>query len=233
MIAGPYQVGAVAAGEGVSIGRVVAMAMILDPKRPWDPAVSEENLAHTAACLFAMLHERRIPYVLVGGLAMLQYVEGRNTEDVDLILAAPSLSKLPELQITGQELYFASGVFERLPVHVLLTRNPVFREVERHYATTRRFAESNVRCATVEGLLLLKLYALPSLYRQGNFARVSLYENDIAILIHDYRPNLEPLLAELSGALSETDLASLREILVDIQQRLERFENKHSGPEGQ
>jgi hypothetical protein len=28
-------------------------------------------------------------------------------------------------------------------------------------------------CATVEGLLLLKLYALPLLYRGGDFTRVS------------------------------------------------------------
>ncbi|MGQ9555015.1 MAG: hypothetical protein ACUVWR_12975 [Anaerolineae bacterium] len=233
MVAGPYHEGSVAAERNVNIGRVVASAIIFDPKRPWDATGSEEDLAHTVTRLFAMLHERHIPYVLVGGLAMLQYVEGRNTEDVDLILAVPSLSRLPELRITSRELYFASGAFDRLPVHVLLTRNPIFRKVQRHYATTRHFAESAVCCATVEGLLLLKLYALPSLYRQGNFARVSLYENDLATLIHDYRPDLEPLLAELSRALSKTDLASLREILADIQRRLERFENKHSGPERQ
>jgi hypothetical protein len=35
----------------------------------------------------------------------------------------------------------------------------------------------------VEGLILLKLYALPSLYRQGNFAKVGIYENDVATLL--------------------------------------------------
>lgn len=42
--------------------------------------------------LFALLGERRIPYLLVGGIAMLRYIEGRNTEDIDLRMSLPSLS---------------------------------------------------------------------------------------------------------------------------------------------
>jgi hypothetical protein len=55
--------------------------------------------------------------------------------------------------------------------------------VQRRYATIKPFRERDIPCATVAGLLLLKLYALPSLYRQGSFARVGLYENDIATLM--------------------------------------------------
>ena len=40
----------------------------------------------------------------------------------------------------------------------------------------QRFAEQQIPCATVEGLILLKLSTVPSPYRQGNFARVGLYE---------------------------------------------------------
>jgi len=75
----------------------------------------------------------------------------------------------------------------------------------------------------VEGLLLLKLYALPSLYRQGNFARVGICENDIATLVYSYRPQLEPLFEELAHHLSDTDLAAVREVVAEIQQRIERF----------
>jgi hypothetical protein len=75
----------------------------------------------------------------------------------------------------------------------------------------------------VEGLLLLKLYALPSLYRQGNFARVGLYENDIAMLMHDYQPDLGPLFEELEPHLSASDIATLRDIVADIRHRIERF----------
>lgn len=100
--------------------------------------------------------------------------------------------------------------------------------MKRSYATTGRFVERDIPCATVEGLLVLELYALPSLYRQGDFARVGLYEDDVATLVQAYRPALEPLLAELEGCLSPTDLAAVRDILADLRRRIERFEG---GPE--
>jgi len=115
------------------------------------------------------------------------------------------------------------GRFDELQVDILLTRNPLFESVRRQYATRQAFAEQEIPCATVEGLLLLKLYALPSLYRQGSFARVGLYESDIATLIHDYQPQLEPLFDELARHLSHTDLAAVRDVVADIQQRIQRF----------
>lgn len=124
---------------------------------------------------------------------------------------------------------FARGKFERLRVDLLLTRNPLFEKVRRQHATTGRFIERDVPCATVEGLLLLKLYALPSLYRQGNFSRVGLYENDVATLIQAYRPPLEPLLSELSDYLSPTDLAAVRDIVAEIQARIDRFRRESDG----
>lgn len=93
----------------------------------------------------------------------------------------------------------------------------------------RPYVERDIRCATVEGLLLLKLYALPSLYRQFDtqrarcFSRVGLYENDIATLMQHYQPALEPLFDELALHLSDTDLVSVREIVDEIEQRIARF----------
>jgi hypothetical protein len=68
------------------------------------------------------------------------------------------------------------------------------------------------------------MYALPSLYRQGSFARVGIYENDIATLLQLYQPALGPLLAELSKHLSVTDLKAVREIIAEIEQRITRFQ---------
>ncbi|MFL6289305.1 MAG: hypothetical protein ACJ759_00225, partial [Thermoanaerobaculia bacterium] len=113
-----------------------------------------------------------------------------------------------------------------LQIDLLLTRNPLFEKVRQRFATTQRFVEREIPCATVEGLLLLKLYALPSLYRQGSFARVALYEGDIATLMHDYRPPVEPLFEELKEHLSATDLASLRKIVGEIEERIERFDRR-------
>lgn len=74
--------------------------------------------------------------------------------------------------------------------------------------------------------MLLKLYALPSLYRQGNFSRVGIYENDIATLLQHYQPNVPSLLSELAGFVDENDLAEIKNILADVHNRIKRFKNK-------
>jgi hypothetical protein len=75
-------------------------------------------------------------------------------------------------------------------------------------------------------LILLKLYALPSLYRQGNFTRVGLYENDVATLLHAHNPPIEPLLDELTLYLNDSDMTQVKQIANEIQQRISRFEER-------
>jgi hypothetical protein len=159
----------------------------------------------------------------VGGIALLTYVEGRNTQDIDLIMALPSLSKLPEIKIESQDLYFARGKFEELQIDVLLTKNPLFDQVAKAYSTEKQFMDRTIRCATVEGLILLKLFALPSLYRRGSFERVGIYENDIAVLMNAFNPNMEPLLKELGGHLNKDDMAEAQKIVSDVEARIQRF----------
>jgi hypothetical protein len=218
------------AHEPIHIGQIVQDAFIFDLKNWHDNPAMEtspmQSLIAEVARLFELLQTRQLDYLLVGGIAMLQYVEGRNTRDIDLIVALPDLQRLPEIDITSQDDDFAQGHFNALPVDFLLTRNPLFHKVKRHYATTHSFVEQDIPCATVEGLLLLKLYALPALYHMGNFPRVGLYENDIATLLYTYRPKLEPLFQELALHLSESDLQSVREIVGEIENRLRRFENR-------
>jgi hypothetical protein len=207
----------------VHIGKVIQNAIVFNFRNLVENTVNSDPLIQNVAQLFTVLKERKIDYVLVGGIALLQYVEGRNTEDIDLIMALASLKKVPEIEVTSQDMNFARGQFGELQIDILLTRNRLFEKVRKHYATTQPFIEQTIPCATVEGLLLLKMYALPSLYRQGNFARVSLYENDIATLIYSYRPEVEPLLEELAQYLSETDMIAVREIVSEIEQRIDRF----------
>ncbi|MEA3396176.1 MAG: hypothetical protein U9R05_01800, partial [Chloroflexota bacterium] len=161
--------------------------------------------------------------VLVGGIALSHYVEGRNTEDLDLIMALSSLEKLPEIKIASRDMYFVRGEYGELQVDILLTQNPLFKKVQHKYTVTRHFLDRDIPLATVAGLLLLKLYALPSLYRQGNFARVGIYENDIATLIHEYEPDIPSLMQELSSYVSANDWAEIKNIIFEIQQRIERF----------
>lgn len=207
------------------VGHIIQNAVVFNIKN-WrgDTMNDQSSLLQSVERLFSLLEERQIHYVLVGGIALLHYVDGRNTQDIDLIMAVSSLSKLPEIAISSQDMYFARGEFEGLQIDLLLTANPLFKEVQQNYV---RFADSLARqipLANVDGLLLLKLYALPLLYRQGNFVRVGIYENDIAVLMHAYKPDVSKLLGVLSHYLSDSDLEELKGIVKEIRRRIERFE---------
>jgi hypothetical protein len=205
------------------IGSVLRNAVTFNFKNPPEVIMNANSLLAQVEELFNLLAARKTDYVLVGGVALLTYVEGRNTQDIDLIMALPSLQKIPEIKITSQDMYFARGQFGELQIDVLLTSNPLFDKVARKYSTEKQFLDRKIRCATVEGLLLLKLFALPSLYRQGSFERVGIYENDIASLIYTFNPAMEPLFAELSKHLNKDDLTEARKIVADVEARIQRF----------
>jgi len=197
-----------------------------------------EDFGPAVTLLLELLAERHIAYALVGGMAMLKYLEGRNTKDVDLIVAPSFLDDLPEIEVKARGDHFVRARFAELRLDLLLTTDPLFAKVMRSYTITHHFDDlprQPVPCATVEGLLLLKLYALPSLDRQGDFIRVGLYENDAATLMHAYRPPIEPLLAELGEHLSASDLAAVRALVPELQRRFEpRFgprAGESSGPQ--
>lgn len=212
--------------SSTEIGKVIRNAVVFNIKNWTGGMMNSDSLIQSVQDLFAVLEQRRINYVLVGGIALLHYVEGRNTQDLDLLMPSSSLKKLPELKVSSQELYFVRAEYGGLQIDVLLTQNPLFKKVQRKYSRVQRFLDRDIPIATVEGLLLLKLYALPSLYRQGNFAKVGIYEHDVATLLHDYKPNLPMLIAELSKEVDETDLAEIKNILTDIQKRIDRFKDE-------
>lgn len=185
-------------------------------------------LSQDVQSLFQILRERRVPYVLVGGVALLRYVEGRNTQDIDLLLSTKAVKSVPELVVTQDERPVLRAQFRSVPVDVLLTTDPVFKLVHKKYATIQKFQNFEVNCATVEGLLLLKLYALPSLYRQGFLQRAALYETDILMLLQSRKCDLEPLLAELGPFVEAGALAELRRIVVEIEGRLTRMQQSRN-----
>jgi len=119
-----------------------------------------------------------------------------------------------------------------MQIGVLRAEHALFDEVRRKHSTERAFAERRIRCATVEGLLLLKLFALPSLYRQGRLTRAGIYESDIAALIYEYDPDIEPILNALRPHLLDTDLGELRTIVREIRRRPERFGERRSSGDG-
>ena len=213
-------------GEGlITIGDIVHNGIVFDVKN-WDRHfMNEDDLRTTVARLFSLLGERRVDYVLVGGVALLQYVAGRNTQDIDLIMALPALEAMPEIRLAQRDDFFARGTFEGLQLEIFLTSNPLFAYVQKAHAEPRPFAEQTITTATVEGLILLKLYALPSLYRQGDFVKVGIYENDVATLLRAYRPDVAGILTELELFVSDSDLREIHDIVRDLQARFSRFDS--------
>lgn len=216
-------------GPDFRISEVLHDAWAYDPKL-WtrDRMGVAEDFAPAVTLLFELLLERRSAFAVAGGMAMLKYFEGRNTKDLDLLMASWDLLEggaLPELEIRERGDHFVRGRFAEVSLDLLLTSDPLFAKVLRSYVAPQEFKDLPGRpipCATVEGLLLLKLYALPSLYRQGQFLRIGLYENDIASLLHVYQPEIAPLLAELGEHLSASDLAEVRKLVPELGRRFER-----------
>lgn len=184
--------------------------------------------------LFETLNDSHVPYLLVGGIAMLTYVEGRNTEDIDLIISRGDLEGLAQLTITGEDRNFARADYQGLQVDLLLTQNPLFEQVQQQYKTEIKWGNRDIPCATPQGLVILKLYALPSLYRQGKFDRAALYETDILQLAYNYNIPLNPAIRAVSPHMIPTDHSEIREIARDIEQRMQRMVRSHpSQPESE
>jgi len=211
--------------SSTQIGDVIRNAVVFNVKNWLGGTMNSDSLIQSVQDFFAVLEQRKIDYVLVGGIAILHYVEGRNTQDLDLLMAVSSVEKLPELKISSQDMYFVRASYNELQIDIFLTQNPLFEKVHSQYSKVEKFLDRNIPLATVEGLLLLKLYALPSLYRQDNFARVGIYENDIATLLHYYQPDMPSLLNELSHYVNENDFAEIKGVVSDIQNRIKRFKN--------
>ena len=156
---------------------------------------------------------------------MLQYVDGRNTRAMDLIFPPDALQKLPEIAISSQDADFARGDFDGVQIDVLKTSNAIFKFVRRNETGRITVAGRATQCATPQGLLILKLYALPSLYRQGELARAAVYEADMAYLLGTSDVDPESALEVLATEMLATDVRQLRATLRDIPARGAKFES--------
>jgi hypothetical protein len=69
----------------VHIGNVIRNAMIFNAQRWQGAPFAMDELLKTVENLFTLLEQRSMKYVLVGGIALLQYVQGRNAEDIVIL----------------------------------------------------------------------------------------------------------------------------------------------------
>jgi hypothetical protein len=217
--------------ELVHIGDVIFHGILFDPKNAeaWRKMSAMESIYQAVPRLFDLLNERSVDYVLVGGIAMLAYIEGRNTQDIDLMLSRDALDALPEISIADRNAEFAQGNFESIRIDILFADSSFFDYVRKNHVAKQRFVERVVPIATVEGMLLLKLFALPSLYRQAQFSKVNIYEADVANLLARYRIAMAPLLDELAKYLLESDIIEIRKIVADIENRVSQQPQRFRG----
>ncbi len=207
----------------VDIGQVITNGILFDPKNSDRVAnMNTDEIFKSISRLFQLLDDRKVEYVLVGGIAMLVYVEGRNTQDVDLIIARDSLDNLPELTVTEVKEEFGRAKLGELQIDLLFADNKLFKLVRDQYTQRQQFIGRNIPCATVEGILLLKLFALPTLYRQGNLSKARIYENDIASLIEHSNPPLPQLIDTLRPHLLASDVTELAGVVDEIQERIKK-----------
>ena len=171
----------------------------------------------------ALLESRQIPFVVVGGIALLQHVRGRNTEDIDLIVSAPRLDDIPELIIRERGDMFACGHFHGLRVDVLFGEHPVFAHIAKRFTVLMDYQVGQLPTATIDGLILLKLFALPSLYRQFDFDRIAIYEADVTQLLSRSSQGDAFFLDALSPHMLDSDCLEIATILSDIRSRLQRM----------
>ncbi len=207
--------------EPVSIAETVVYGVAFDPKNSERVAVMDLNeLFASVGKLFDLLEERGVDYVLVGGIAMLSYIEGRNTQDIDLIVAEADLHKVPELRIDERNERFARSWLGHLRVDLLFAENEPFKSVARNCVTKRVFADRSVPCATTEGLFLMKLFAIPSLYRQAQFKKVRIYEGDIADLLELPAAISDRVWSKLETIMLDSDIDELRQIVTGIEEKI-------------
>ncbi len=100
--------------SSADIGAIIRNAVAFDIKQWAGDPVNSDSLIQAVQDLFSLLDARQVDYVLVGGIALLHYVEGRNTQDLDLLVAPASLERLPELEISNRDMYFVRASYGRV-----------------------------------------------------------------------------------------------------------------------
>jgi hypothetical protein len=149
-------------------------------------------------------------------------------------MGRPDLEDLEQMVITEENRDFVRATYQGLQVDLLLTQNPLFEQVQQNHKTEIVWGDRQIPCATPQGLVILKLYALPSLYQQGKFDRAALYETDILQLAYNYNLPLEPAIRMVDPYLIASDRSEIRDIARDIEQRRQRMiRAQQSSPDDQ
>ncbi|MFM7579096.1 MAG: hypothetical protein ACKO5Q_19445, partial [Microcystaceae cyanobacterium] len=95
----------------VAIDQIITNGITFDVKNWQNTAMNANKLLEDIDDLFNTLDRLNINYLLVGGIALLSYIEGRNTQDIDLILSRQDLDNLSTIKIIEENNDFIRGDF--------------------------------------------------------------------------------------------------------------------------
>ncbi len=189
--------------DTVCIKEIIYSANAFNPQNWIDGyKMNPENLPKSVDNFLKLLAQNKIEMVIVGGIALLSYMQDRNTQDLDLIISKADFYKIsPFLEVLEADDNFANcETFDGLKVDFLFTDNAIFSYVKKVFCQKRVYQEGSFFIATVEGLVLMKLYAWADLYLNGNLfedkyllTKSLRYKNDIEVLLLNYEINLAPL----------------------------------------
>lgn len=171
-----------------------------------------------------LLEARGIEYALVGGAALLTMDDCQRPMDAfDFIIAKADIDQVSVVQLEGNDRNFGRYSYQGTRIDALYRDNPIFEYVMKNCLDSAVIEGKEMVRATPEGIVLLKLYALPSLYQQGRSRRAVTYENDIlGLLMQPVEISFERVLRVLAGELLPSQITELRSILEDCQRRAQR-----------
>jgi hypothetical protein len=171
-----------------------------------------------------LLESKGIEYALVGGAALLTMDDcKRPTDDFDFIVSRRDIDQLEELTQQSSDRNFGRYLYQGTQIDALYRDNPIFEYVMDNYLDSAVVEGKEIVRASPTGIILLKLYALPSLYQQGQQRRAMIYENDIsALLIQGIAVDFDAILKALTGELLPSQIQELSNILEDCQRRANR-----------
>lgn len=208
------------------IHTILSHGFSANPKNWQFPMSLPADLSQAIEQLFSRLEETNIAYTLIGGIAMLAYIEGRNTVDIGFIMGRLDADAIG-LVVAQEDQNFARASFQGIQVDLLMSDNPLFHSVQSDHAQAVEFSGRSVRVATPLGLCILRLSALPSLYQQGQLSRAALYQTDILQLTLEYPVDLRQAVQAIAPYLSATELSLLVSISVDIRHRVQRMRDRN------
>ncbi|MFT5467233.1 MAG: hypothetical protein ACI8UO_002337 [Verrucomicrobiales bacterium] len=216
--------------ELVDIGQTLLNAAVFNLKSNENSSIAAHAMIPNHVEEFLdLLKENEVDCVLVGGLAMLSHLEGRNTQDIDLIVGLKEIRELPGIEISENDEHFALAAFKTLRVDILRAEFRFFRTIKENHSEVRPFADREISCATPLGLILMKLFALPVLYRQFLTSKVTIYEGDIQNLLAQFPTPHAEIVKLLQPHVPTSELKELESILTEIEGRIERMSSNRFG----